>query len=755
MCRSVRIGKGGRVRLALVALCVAVVSACGGGGDGGSGPTTPSPPSPVPTSIQITPASVDLAIGETAQLQAQVLDQKGAVLSPLPTGTTLTWASGDTTRLTVDASGLVRAVRPGSATITATAGSAHGNVAASVRAPQFQLDAAHAVTQEIPPDGGTIDVPGAAGVTYHLTIPLGALEDTTAITVTPVSALQDSPFEAVLGAVQFAPDGLKLLTPATLSVELPTAPTGAGTVFVVFSNDGADFDYVPGTVTGTTLTVAVPHFSGIGGVRIDDPSAPPAATGSTAGDDATNAIVAEIAFAAYEKRAPDPQVIAAALIDWYTAAVAPGLKAAAQDESKFLDGIGEWRYWRQEVIELDTEYGDPTIEQLVVQQVNDDDILASDALAAQVQRSLDECFAQRNTIPTKDAFYLQHAAEVWHLSSYLPELERAWVQSHICPRLVFATASLPDPLDPGQPAQLQVTVGITFDRTGSANLETGSLWPIHLVYSVFGTTSDGGYAVDLLSGGTLTKSLTPAGSADVGVVLDAFLNVDVDPAGMMDFNTDVLGNAVVSSSVAPLPPQIVYDQDFNDGSAPQWSIATITTAPRGQRYLGPFGNQTTTLSLQNLPAHDQVLVEFDFYTIETLDGNGVYNNGQVIGPDVITFGLDGTTLKTTTFSNNYFNQAWPDAFPGGDHPRATGSTGHSQLGYAEDWTTYSDVEYHITFQVPHSASSLQFSVTGSGQQGWPNEGWGLATARVTVSQSASARPRSSSGIRRAGGGSER
>lgn len=67
-----------------------------------------------PTSVSITPATLSLLPGENDNLTATVL--------PAQAVTTLTWSSSNTGVATVDASGKVSAVAPGSATITVTTG---------------------------------------------------------------------------------------------------------------------------------------------------------------------------------------------------------------------------------------------------------------------------------------------------------------------------------------------------------------------------------------------------------------------------------------------------------------------------------------------------------------------------------------------------------------------------------------------------------------------------------------------------------
>lgn len=80
--------------------------------------TNPEPPPPTPTAVLVSPATLDLSVGDTGQLIGQVLDEDDDEI----VGEALAWSSGDEAVATVDADGLVTAVAPGEATITATSG---------------------------------------------------------------------------------------------------------------------------------------------------------------------------------------------------------------------------------------------------------------------------------------------------------------------------------------------------------------------------------------------------------------------------------------------------------------------------------------------------------------------------------------------------------------------------------------------------------------------------------------------------------
>ena len=98
-------------------------------GDGVTEPPTPPPDPPRPTTVRVSPATAELAaLGATVQLSAEVRDQNGQVMAE----GTVNWGSSSAAVATVNGSGLVTAAGNGTATITASAGSASGTAAVTV-----------------------------------------------------------------------------------------------------------------------------------------------------------------------------------------------------------------------------------------------------------------------------------------------------------------------------------------------------------------------------------------------------------------------------------------------------------------------------------------------------------------------------------------------------------------------------------------------------------------------------------------------
>jgi uncharacterized protein YjdB len=87
--------------------------------------------------LQVTPASPALTVGETLQLMATVRDAQGNVI----TGDSIGWATSDVKIATVSAAGVLSAVAVGTATVTASDGGATGTTAITVSlAPIATLD---------------------------------------------------------------------------------------------------------------------------------------------------------------------------------------------------------------------------------------------------------------------------------------------------------------------------------------------------------------------------------------------------------------------------------------------------------------------------------------------------------------------------------------------------------------------------------------------------------------------------------------
>jgi hypothetical protein len=121
-----------RIReLARLSVAVLGLAACGGGGAEPSKPT-PVAPAQVVTTVVVTPAVPQVAVGLTVALSAEIRDQTGSIFS----GKTATWSSANTAVATVDAAtGVVTGVTPGSSVVSATVDGKSGVATVIVQPP--------------------------------------------------------------------------------------------------------------------------------------------------------------------------------------------------------------------------------------------------------------------------------------------------------------------------------------------------------------------------------------------------------------------------------------------------------------------------------------------------------------------------------------------------------------------------------------------------------------------------------------------
>ncbi|WP_284352167.1 beta strand repeat-containing protein [Roseisolibacter agri] len=117
-----------------VAAGSATISATSEGQTGSAAVTVTAAPPPTPApvvSVAVSPSTLALQTGATGQLSATPRDASGNAL----TGRTITWSTSNASVATVSSAGVVTAVGPGSATITATSEGRTGSAAVTVTAP--------------------------------------------------------------------------------------------------------------------------------------------------------------------------------------------------------------------------------------------------------------------------------------------------------------------------------------------------------------------------------------------------------------------------------------------------------------------------------------------------------------------------------------------------------------------------------------------------------------------------------------------
>jgi hypothetical protein len=226
--------------------------ACGGGETGPQPPSPPPPPPPPPpapapvASVTLDPATVTLVPQQTQALSATLRDAQGGVLS----GRTITWTTDQPGVATVSASGLVTAVVPGAATITATSEGRSGTAHVTVLAGAV-----------VGPGGGTVFLADSA---IRLTIPAGALASPTVLTaiVKPqLPAALPAQWQPAGLVYSLGPDGTTFNQPVTVSIRYtPSAlPVSAMTGdLAVLRHNGSQWS----TLTDLAVDTAAKRVSG-------------------------------------------------------------------------------------------------------------------------------------------------------------------------------------------------------------------------------------------------------------------------------------------------------------------------------------------------------------------------------------------------------------------------------------------------------------------------------------------------------------
>ncbi|MEW5991996.1 MAG: IPT/TIG domain-containing protein [Chloroflexota bacterium] len=258
----------------------------------------------------------------------------------------------------------------------------------------LQADTGAAVTAMIGRGGGALES-GA----LRLDIPAGALSEDTAITMTPLLGVSGSPFDAdFIGGAHFAPEGLLFLSPASLSIPLPSGMWAASVLGLGASGWGTGVHLLPRRIFDDRIVVDVWHFSAVsatsGGEVVADIVAtfPPTIAEAAA----LNALAAAAAACAIEQ-GPGPDYVTdgpaclaqegiyeAALRTWYETSVLPHLQSSEGAWYPFDQAFAEWLRWSARV----QEFG---VHDALVAETQAARAAAEVALRAELVRRLQRC----------------------------------------------------------------------------------------------------------------------------------------------------------------------------------------------------------------------------------------------------------------------------------------------------------------------------------------------------------------------------
>lgn len=184
--------------------------------------------------------------------------------------------------------------------------------------------------------------------------------------------------------------------------------------------------------------------------------------------------------------------------------------------------------------------------------------------------------------------------------------------------------------------------------------------------------------------------------------------------------------------------QQVYFNDFENNAGIEWSHQKREVTPgtdwhSPDGFLGRFMNEPVEFSLENIPDHSRILVEFDLYINGSWDGCLGY-----AGPDYWDLETgEGEGLLRTTFSNwpdySYVaKQSYPEERPGCYYLGQTGSAEANTLGYFF-WNSVRDAVYRLRYELDHSDPTFVLRMYGSGNnEPVADESWGVDNFSISI-----------------------
>lgn len=167
----------------------------------------------------------------------------------------------------------------------------------------------------------------------------------------------------------------------------------------------------------------------------------------------------------------------------------------------------------------------------------------------------------------------------------------------------------------------------------------------------------------------------------------------------------------------PLVTEIIYEE-FIGPTTDEWEPARLNLGR-----LGPFGNETAILQIDDLPHHEGVVVEFELAILGSWDGS--FDPDR---PDRFTVQAGEEVLVDASFSNwngyRSHNQSFPHSVGEGSHPAGTGA-----VTPPSGQTPWSETRYRIQHQWDHVNDEMEISFTGNNLG---IEQWALEWVRVSI-----------------------
>ena len=209
-----------------------------------------------------------------------------------------------------------------------------------------------------------------------------------------------------------------------------------------------------------------------------------------------------------------------------------------------------------------------------------------------------------------------------------------------------------------------------------------------------------------------------------------FITYDPLPGG--NYTLTIVAAAVTDRAGNPLGIADITNQffrlaffleTFEGGASGSWSNGTTTVNAAFTEFLGRFGNQTVSVTLNNLPPHTGIELHFDFFAIDSWDGS----DPTFGGPDEFLVGLGASIDDLFKEDFVFFNRGNPaQSYTITEEEAPAGNRGFG--GFAD--AIYRDLNNGFSF--PHQSATVTFNFTGQGLQGLADESWGIDNVSVVL-----------------------
>jgi hypothetical protein len=195
-------------------------------------------------------------------------------------------------------------------------------------------------------------------------------------------------------------------------------------------------------------------------------------------------------------------------------------------------------------------------------------------------------------------------------------------------------------------------------------------------------------------------------------------------------------------AAAPMTALTVFSSDFESGLPAQITgLGVSVESVQGYAGLGVPGNQfagsflrnltndTITLTLSGLPAHDSIDILFLFAAIDSWDGS----SGGFPSGDFFTVTVDGVTIFRESFENSSAGYTQTYVAPAGGELARKQNLGFTVGSYHADSAYDMSVDSRF-LGIAHTGSTLTltFNGGGTGWQAGTDESWAVDNLRVVT-----------------------